>query len=330
MNVKSATAALLCVFVLAVTGPWASPAGAQQPYPSHTVKIIAGYPPGGGTDTQARLMAEKLSQVWGQPVVVDNQPGGLGIISARAVATAPPDGYTLYMGTFDHLVLVYSLKDDVPFDTQRDFIPISPVADQGVVIATNPSVPVSSVQELVALARERPNRLTYASVGVGSISHLAAELFQIRNGIKMVHVPYKGSAPALADLMSGQGGQVMFASLATVAPQIKAGRVKALAVTGKARSPLLPDVPTTDEAGLPDFVMSTWNGLFLPAGTPKEIVNAVSSATLKVLDMSDVRDKLLSLGFEPSRTTPEGFARIIASDLQRWQKIIADANIPKQ
>lgn len=305
-------------------------AHAQQIYPSKTVKIVAGYPPGGGTDTQARLMAEKLGQHWGVPVVVDNMPGSLGVVSARAVASAPPDGYTLYLGTFDHLILGYSLTKDKSFDTQSDFIPISSVADQSVVIVVNPTVPVKTLQELVDQAKAQPGVLTYASVGVGSMAHLSAELFQSRKGVRMLHVPYKGTAQALVDLMSGQGGDVMFASLATVAPHIQAGKIRALAVTSAERSPLLPDVPTAEEAGLADFVMATWNGLFLPAGTPDSVVREVSNATRTVLDLPELKQRFQDLGLEPANMTSEEFAKMIDDDLKTWQKVIADADIVAQ
>jgi tripartite-type tricarboxylate transporter receptor subunit TctC len=300
-----------------------------QSYPNKPIRIIAGYPAGGGTDVQARLIAQKLSENWGQPVLVENLAGGLGTISIRAATRAAPDGYTIYMGASDHLILVSSLYSDLSFDTMRDFIPVSPVANQPIVLVVNPSIPARSVKELIALAQSKPGEITFASVGNGSISHLGGELLQLTTGIKLLHIPYKGSAPAVTDLLSGQGGVMMFASLATVAPHIKAGRLRALAIASESRSSTLPDVPTTAEAGLPGFLMFTWNGIFLPSGTPKEIVTKLNTELIRILGSADVRARLVSLGFEPTGSTPQEFSNFVAADLQKWGKIIKDSGIQK-
>jgi tripartite-type tricarboxylate transporter receptor subunit TctC len=267
-----------------------------QSYPNKPIRIIAGYPAGGGTDVQARLIAQKLSEKWGQPVLVENLAGGLGTISIRAATRAAPDGYTIYMGASDHLILVSSLYSDLSFDTMRDFIPVSPVANQPIVLVVNPSIPARSVKELIALAQSKPGEITFASVGNGSISHL---------------------------------GVMMFASLATVAPHIKAGRLRALAIASESRSSTLPDVPTTAEAGLPGFLMFTWNGIFLPSGTPKEIVTKLNTELIRILGLADVRARLVSLGFEPTGSTPQEFSNFVAADLQKWGKIIKDSGIQK-
>lgn len=330
MKLKSALKVVAHVLLAASLGWSATSATAQKAYPNKPIRIIAGYPPGGGTDVQARLIGQKLSEKWGQPVVVENMAGGLGTISIRAATRSPADGYTFYIGASDHLVLVVNLYNDLPFDTLRDFIPVSPIANQPVVIVTSPSVPARSLKELVALAKAKPGELTFASVGSGSISHLGGELLQLTTGTKLLHVPYKGSAPAVTDLLSGQGGSIMFASLATVAPHIKAGKLRALAIAGETRSPMLPDVPTTTEAGFPKLQMFTWNGIFLPANTPKEIVDTLNTELVAILGMPDVKEKLAALGFQPTGSSAEEFSSFVKADLQKWAKIIKDAGIEKQ
>ena len=301
-----------------------------QSFPSKPLKIIAGYPPGGGTDMQARLIAQKLSERWGQPVVVENLAGGLGTTSIRAVTRSPADGYTLYMGASDHLVFVASLYKNLPFDTLRDLIPVSPVADQPIVIVVRNAIAANSLSELIALAKQNPGTLSFASVGSGSISHLGGELFQSLMGTKILHIPYKGSAPAVSDLLSGQGADLMFASFATVAPHIKAGKLRALAIASESRWPTIPEVPTTSEAGSPLLKMHTWNGIFLPVGTPGNIVNFINQALIEMLKEPEVVDKLTAMGFEPKGLTSEEFSALVAADLKKWQKIIADAGIPIQ
>jgi tripartite-type tricarboxylate transporter receptor subunit TctC len=301
-----------------------------QSYPVKRITMIAGYPAGGGTDLQARLVAQKLAEKWGRPVVVDNLAGGMGIISVRAVANAAPDGYTIYMGASDHLIMLPALYDNLPFDTVKDLLPVSPVANQHVALVVHPSVPVRSVRELVALAKSKPEQITFASVGAGSISHLAAELFQTTTAVKLIHIPYKGSAPAFAELMSGQGAAMIFASLATATPHIKSGRMRALALTAAERSPALPDVPTAAEAGLPGFVMFSWNGVFAPVGTPREIIGALNSEIVRILRQPDIVERMSSLGLQPTGSTPEEFAALIRSDLDKWAKIVRDAGIQRQ
>jgi len=305
-------------------------AAQTQNYPNRPVKLIAGYPPGGGTDMQARLVAQKLSEMWGQPVVVENKSGGLGLVSIGAVKESAPNGYTIYIGTSDHLIFAPSMYDNLPFDTRRDFIAVSPVATQPIVVTSRLNVSAKSMKELVALARAKPGDISFASPGNGSMGHLGAELFQSMTGIKLLHIPYKGSAPALNDLLSGQGADITFGSLASVMPHIKAGKLRGLAITIDQRWPTLPDVPTSAQAGFPDLKMATWNGIFLPAGTPPDVVTKLNSALVAILKMPDVQDRLSTLGFQPMSSTPQAFAAFVDADLKKWEKIVKDAGIEKQ
>jgi tripartite-type tricarboxylate transporter receptor subunit TctC len=263
-------------------------------------------------------------------VLVDNRAGGNGIIGARAAAAAQPDGYTLYMGSSDHLVLVPSQYDNLPYDPVKDFVAISPVANQHLVLVVHPSLPVSSVDQLIAHAKARPGQLNFASWGTGALAHLTGEFFQKTTGISMVHVPYKGTAPAVTELLSGQDVKVMFATIASSTPHIRAGKLRPLALTAAKRSAALPDVPTTAEVGLAAFVMFSWNGLFAPAGTPKEIVDRINGEVQEILRMPDVLARLSTLGVEPTGGSPEEFGAFVKSELERWGKIVKDAGIERQ
>jgi tripartite-type tricarboxylate transporter receptor subunit TctC len=307
-----------------------SGAALGQGYPKRAITILVGFPPGGGTDLLSRLVAQKLNEKWGVPVLVDNRPGGNGIIGARAAATAQPDGYTLYMGSSDHLVLVPSQYDGLPYDALKDFVAVVPVANQHLVLVVHPSLSVRSVDELVAYAKANPGKLNFASWGSGALAHLTGEFFQKTTGVSMVHVPYKGTAPAVAELLSGQDVKVMFATIASSTPHIRSGKLRPLALTAAQRSAALPDVPTTAEVGLSGFVMFSWNGLFAPAGTPKEIVDSVNREVLEILRMPDVVARLATLGVEPTGGTPEDFAAFHKSELERWGRIVRDAGIPRQ
>jgi tripartite-type tricarboxylate transporter receptor subunit TctC len=301
-----------------------------EDFPNKPIKIIASYPPGGGTDLMARLIAEKLQSKWGQPVIVDNRAGGMGIIGARAAAGAKPDGYTLYIGSSDHMVLLPIQYENLPFDPLKDFVAVAPVANQYEAIVVHPSVPASSVKELIAIAKSKPGQLTFASQGTAAIGHLSGELFQAKTGTNMTHVPYKGTAPAITDLIGGQGPMVMFAMMATIAPHIKAGKIKALAITAPQRSTVFPNVPTAAEAGLPNFVLAAWNGIFAPAGTPKDIVNKLNNEIRNILQMPSTIERLTAVGLEPAIATPAEFSALIKADQQKWGEIVTDAGIKKQ
>lgn len=301
-----------------------------EDFPNRPIKIIASYPPGGGTDLMARLIAEKLQSKWGQPVVVDNRAGGMGIIGVKAALAAKPDGYTLYVGSSDHMVLLPVQYENLPFDPLKDFVPVAPIANQYEVIVVHPSVSANSVNDLVAIAKAKPGELNFASQGTAAIGHLSGELFQARTGTRMTHVPYKGTAPAITDLLGGQGPVVMFAMMATIAPHIKAGKVKALAVTSPRRSSVVPEVPTTAEAGLPNFVLTAWNGVFAPAGTPQEIVDKLNHEIRDILKMPSTVERLGSVGLEPAIATPAEFSALIRLDTQKWGDIVKQAGIKKQ
>lgn len=319
--------ALLLAFATASLLPGSVSA---QDYPNKPIKLVASYPPGGGTDMMARIIAEKLQARLGQPVVVENRAGGMGIIGAKFAATSKPDGYTLYVGSSDHMVLLPIQYENLPFDPATDFIPIAPIANQYEVLVAHPSVHANSVKELVALAKATPGALNYASQGTGAIGHLSGELFQSRTGTKITHVAYKGTAPAVTDLLGGQGPTLMFGMMATIAPHVKAGKLKALVVTSPRRSALLPDVPTAAEAGLPNFVLAAWNGVFAPAGTPAAIVERLNAAIREALQAPDTAERLAKAGLEPAIATPAEFAAQIKADQQRWSQIVKDAGIAKQ
>lgn len=301
-----------------------------QDYPNKPIRIIASYPPGGGTDLMARLVAERLQTRLGQSVVVENRAGGMGLIGAKYAAGAKPDGYTLYVGSSDHMVLLPIQYDNLPLDLNASFIPVAPIANQYEALVVHPSVPANNLQELVALAKSKPGELNYASQGTAAIGHLSGELFQSRTGAKMTHIAYKGTAPAVTDLLGGQGPTVMFGMMATIAPHVKAGKLRAVAVTSPRRSAVLPEVPTMAEAGVPNFVLAAWNGVFAPAGTPAAIVQQLSAAIREALQMPDTGERLAKAGLEPALATSAEFAALIKSDQEKWSQIVKDAGIQKQ
>jgi tripartite-type tricarboxylate transporter receptor subunit TctC len=303
--------------------------GSGQAYPNKPVRMILSFPPGGGTDILGRTVSLKLTEKWNQSVVVDNRAGGNGVVGARAAISANPDGYTLYVGSSDHMILAPSLFSNLPYDTLRDLLPITSLANQYYILVVHPSVPANSVKEFIALAKAKPGALNFASPGTGTGGHLTGEFFQMMTGVKMTHVPYKGSAPAITDLLGGRDVTTSFASMASVVPHIKSGRLRALALTSTKRLNALPEVITTAEAGLPNLVVYSWNGVFAPIGTPNALVNRVSSDIVAILKMPDVADRLSDLGLDPTGGTPDEFREIIKADLQRWAKIIKDSGIEK-
>jgi tripartite-type tricarboxylate transporter receptor subunit TctC len=305
----------------------AAPAYAQTPsatFPTKPVRIVVPLAPGGSTDVLARPVASKLSEVWGQQVIVDNRGGGGTMIGTEIVARAPADGYTLLMVT-SAFAVNFSLYDKVPYKFS-DFVPLSNVGQTPNVLAVHPTIPAKNVKELIALLRARPGEMTYSSGGVGGSTHLAGELFKLLAKVDMVHVPYKGGGPAVADLVSGQV-MMTFGNLTTVLPFSNAGRVRALAVTSSKRSPALPNLPTMAEAGVPGFEAATWNGLIAPAATPKDIVAKLNADIVKVLNMPDTRAKLASNGLEPIGDTPAAFSAHISNEIARWGKVVKAARI---
>jgi tripartite-type tricarboxylate transporter receptor subunit TctC len=295
-----------------------------QSFPSKPIRIVVPFPPGGTTDVLARAAAQKLSDTLGQPAVVDNRPGAAGNIGAELVAKSPPDGYTLLMGTVGTHAINPALYPKMPYDHIRDFAPVILVAGVPNVLVVNPSLPVNSVQELVAYARANPGKLNFASSGSGTSIHLSGELFKTAAGLSMTHVPYKGSAPALMDLIGGQV-QLMFDNLPSALPQIKAGKLKALAVTSRERAPALPNVPTIAESGFPGFEASSWFGLLAPAGTPQPVIATINGEVAKWLASPDAKEKLLAQGANAAGGTPEDFAKHIAAETAKWQKVVKES-----
>ena len=296
---------------------------AQGAYPHKTIRMIVPYPPGGPTDVLGRIVAQKLSESLGQQVVVENRPGASGMIGSELVAKAAPDGYTLLTNASIH-VINPSLYPKMNFDALRDFAPVSLIAQVPLILVVNPSLPVKSVQELIALAKAEPNRLNFGSSGNAAAPHLAGESFKIATGVQMQHVPYKGSAPALTDLIGGQV-QLIFDSMPSAMPHVKSGKIRALAVTTAKRSPTVPDLPTIAESGVPGFDISTWYGVWAPAGTPRDIVNKISAEIGKALNQPAVRERLAALGAEPAGNTPEEFAAYCQSELAKWSKIVRES-----
>ncbi len=301
--------------------PWAH----GQHYPVKPIRIIVGFSAGGPTDTAARLVGHKLTERWGQPVIVDVRPGAGGNIAAEYVAKAAPDGYTLLLPAFAHAVNP-SLFSNLPFDTVRDFAPVAMFSSAANVLAVHPSVQARSVSDLIALAKAAPGHLTYGSAGNGTASHLAGELFNMTAGTSITHVPYKGSAPASVDLLGGHISAA-FPGVAIALPHSKAGRMRALAVTSLRRSKQMPDVPTMAEAGLKGFEVVSWYGLLAPAGTPADIVQRLNAEVNRALLEPDATERLVSFGAEAVQSTPAEFAEFIRNEITKWAKVARAAGL---
>ncbi len=300
--------------------PGAASVQAQGQYPVKPVRLIVPFPPGGGTDTLARILGQKLADVLGQQVVIDNRPGAGTNIGAEIAAKAPPDGYTVLMGNIAHAINV-TLYSKLSYDLVRDFSPVTLLASTPNILVVHPSLPVKSVKELVALAKARPGQLDYASSGGGSSAHLAAELFINMAGVKMTHVPYKGGGPAVIALLGGQCS-VGFATTPSVINHIKSGKLRGLAVTTAQRSPSTPELPTISEAGVAGYEAGTWYGLLVPTGTSGEIVARLHAEAVKLLNLPEVKERLAATGFEPIGNTPEQFAAYIRSEIEKWAKVV--------
>jgi tripartite-type tricarboxylate transporter receptor subunit TctC len=298
---------------------------AAQSYPSKPVRMIASSSPGSAVDIVARIVAQKLGEQLGQQVIVDNRAGAGGNLGAELAAKSAPDGYTLFMGTPAHAINT-GLYRKLNYDLTRDFAAVSQVTSGQYVIVVHPSLPVKSVKELIALARTRPGQLNYASAGSGNATHLAGELFDSAAKVKLVHVPYKGSGPALTDLVGGQV-QLMFCNLTAALPQVKTGRIRALAVTGRTRTAAAPDLPTVSEAGLPGYVVVSWFGVLVPAATPRELVMRLNADLARAMSAPDIRDRLAGEGAEPTVGTPDQFAAFVKSEITQWTKVIKNAGI---
>ena len=292
-----------------------------QSFPAKTARIVVPFPPGGPLDATGRLLAQQLSERWGQSIVVENKPGAGGNIGADYVAKSAPDGYTIVMGALSTHAVNPSLYAKMPYDAQKDFAPITLVAITPNVLVVNPALPVDSVRALIAYAKARPGKLLFGSGSIGSAGHLAGELFKIDAGVDIVHVPYKGAAPAMQALLAGDT-QLMFDNLANAMAQVKAGKLRALAVTTAERSKLAPELPTMAESGLQGFDISTWFGLFAPAGTPPDVVAKWNADVTRILTAPDMRDRLLAQGAEPAPDSPADFARFIAAEAAKYARIV--------
>ena len=312
---KAYTAVLTALF-LTLSG-----AATAQSYPEKPVKLVVPFPPGGPTDGMARIIGQKLAEKWGQPVIVENRGGAGGAIAAETAAKSPPDGYTLFFGTTGTQTINPSLYAKLPYDPVKDFAPISMVATATNVLVVHPGLPVKSVKELIEYAKANPGKLTFGSAGSGSSNHLAGELLKSMAGIDMAHIPYKGSAPALTDLMGGQIS-MMFDVLSTAMPHIATGKTRALGVTSPKRSSIAPDIPTVAESGLPGYEVVIWFGVLAPARTPAPIVDKVSQDLAALMKMPDLKERLSQLGSEPVGTTPAQFADLMKNDTAKWSKVV--------
>lgn len=299
---------------------------AAEDYPRRPLRFVVGFLPGGPSDTIARVVGMKLGEGLGQTVIVDNRAGAGGNVSAEIVAHAPPDGHTILLGTGGPLVIAPIIGQKINFDPEKDLVPVSNLGDSMSILSAHPSLPAKSVKELVALARAKPNDINYASSGVGTANHLAAELLSSMANIKLVHVPYKGSGAALPALIGGEV-KLGFGPLLPAIPHVKAGRLKALGVTGLKRSPAAPDVPTIAEQGLPGYEVNSWYGVFVPSQTPKHIVARLNKEIVRVTGLPDVRERLSKDGVEPSGSTPEALRNIVQAEKKLWTKVIREARI---
>ena len=305
-----------------------SGAAAAQEYPTRVIRIVVAQAPASGPDLTARALGQKLAESWGRQVIVDNRPGANGIIGGDAVATAKPDGYTLLLGVPSAMTMNQFVYKSLPYDPLRDLAPITQVATNTFGVVVNPSLPVSSVKGLVALAKSRPGELLYGSAGIGNMTHLATEFFASTAGIKMLHVPYKGTTPAQVDLISGHVA-VMVVTTRGIAAHVESGKVRLLATAGAKRSAAFPKVPTLVESGYPDMVFTGWNGLLAPAGTPPDILNKISQEVNRYLATPEIRDRMTSLGAEPSPSSPRAFAAFLKAEAAKWQKVIRAAGLER-
>jgi tripartite-type tricarboxylate transporter receptor subunit TctC len=293
-------------------------------YPAKPIRFVVPFPPGGPLDTVARALGQAMTMSWGQPVVVDNRPGAGGGIGAEIVAKSPADGYTMLMGAVSTHAINPTLYAKIAYDPLKDFVPVTQVANVPNVLVVHPAVPANSVKELIALAKAKPGTLNFASGSNGSAGHLAGELFKSMAGVDMVHIPYKGAAPAVTDLLAGQVS-LMFDNLASASPQIRSGKLRALAVTTLTRTPFFPDLPTISESGLAGFDISTWFGVFAPAGTPPEVVAKLNAELVRILKTPEMKDRLALLGAEPVGNTTEQFLAYIKSEIPKYAKVIRDS-----
>ena len=316
---RAALMAVACA-ICAICAVAPAPAGAQA-FPSKPVRMIVGFPPGGGTDILARIVAQKLSDAWGQPVVVENRPGASATIAAAAVAQAPADGYTLSMGQLTPNAIAPALMAKLPYNASRDFVPVVLVGTSPNVLVVGPSVTARDVAELVAFAKAKPAKLTYASSGTGSLQHIAAEVFKAAAGVDIVHVPFKGSGQAVIDLIAGNV-DMNFDSIPAVVQHVKSGKLRAIGVTSKRRASGLPDVPAIAESGYPDYDLTSWWGIFAPAGTPPDVVARIHRDTVAALQNADVKERFAALSVDPGGGSSREFAAYVADEIAKYDALV--------
>ena len=311
-------------------GLLAAAASAQaQGFPNRPLRFVVHFPPGGPTDFVGRALGQKLTEAWKQPVLIENRPGAGGVIGVEMVLRSPPDGHTLLFGTSGSLALAPALSK-LPYDVFTDLAPVTLVVINPQILVVHPSLPVRTVPELVKLAKSKPGQINYASVGPGSPNHMGMELLKSMTGMDMVHIPYKGTTPAMTDVISGQVS-LLFNSMPSVLPHVRSGRLRALAVGSAKRSPAAPDVPTVSETpGLQGFQYTTWYALLAPAATPKDVINQISVESGRALSQPDMSELLASQGAEPAPSTPEGLAKFMRAEFEAWRKVIKTAKITLQ
>ena len=302
---------------------------AAQTYPAKPVRLVSPYPPGGANDILARIIGQKLGEHFGQQIVIENRAGATGNIGAEFVAKAAPDGYTILMGQASNLTINISLMGKLPFDPVRDFAPVTLVATTPNLLVVHPSLPVRTIKDLVVLAKGKPGTINYASSGSGSAGHLAAELFRKVAGVDMVHIPYKGAAPALTDVVAGQA-QIYFTSPISAQPFVKGGRLRMVAVTSLQRSPSMPDIPTVAESGYPGFDVVSWWGVLTPAAVPREIVGKLHTEIVRILALPEIKARLADQGADAASNSPEQFAAYIKSEITKWAKLIKELGVKSE
>jgi len=297
-----------------------------QSYPVKPIRFIVPFPPGGGNDTLARLIGQKLTAATGQQVIIDNRPGAGGAIGAEVAAKSAPDGYTIFLAGVATHGINPNLRKKLPYDPIRDFDAVSLIASAPLLVVVHPSLPVTSVKQLIALAKKEPGKINYASNGAGGSSHMAVELFKMMTGTNLVHIPYKGLSPALTELLSGEV-QLMFSSAVAMLPQVKSGKLRAIAMTGAKRSPAIPDIPTVAEAGVPGYETGSWYGIVAPAGTPKAAIDRLSKEVIAIVHSPDITKRLNDEAVIPVGSTPAEFTAHIKKELARWAKVIKQSGM---
>ena len=320
-QVKTMRLSVVCARLMAAAMACAAIGGWAQPYPAKPIRIIVPFPAGGTADIMARVVGQKMTETWGQQVLIDNRSGAGGNIAADLAAKSAPDGYTLFLCTVGTHAVHQTLYEKLPFDPIKDFSAVAYIAGVPNVVVVHPSIPVKSVKELIGFIKARPGRINFGSSGTGSSVHMSGEMLKVMAGLDMTHIPYKGNPQAVTDLMAGQI-ELMITNMPSVIPYIQSGRLRALAVTTKARSPALPDLPTMEEAGLPGYESSAWFGLVSPAAVPRDIVSKLNAEVMRIVGLEDVKRNLASQGAYPLAMTPDEFGAFMKAETAKWAKIV--------